>query len=77
MALEICRNEMIVIAFREEAKAKDRRLMMELLGENAPKDESEKEEEEAPVAVHFRAKPVPEHTKQPVFQNMVRDQQRR
>ena len=66
-----------MIAFREEAKARDRRLMMELLGENAPKDESGEEGEEAPAAVHFRAKPVPEHTRQPVFQNMVRDQGRR
>ena len=67
--------------FREEAKAKDRRIMMELLGENAPSKnvgvEDESDEEEPPAAVNFRAKPVPEHTRQPVFQNMVREQPKR
>ena len=72
--------------FREEAKAKDRRIMMELLGENAPSKidgaaaaavEDESDEEEPTAAVNFRAKPVPEHTRQPVFQNMVREQPKR
>ena len=70
--------------FREEAKAKDRRIMMELLGENAPSKnvgaaavEDESDEEDPPASVNFRAKPVPEHTRQPVFQNMVREQPKR
>ena len=66
--------------FREEAKARDRRIMMDLLGENAPKDDQEvdeSEEEPPPVTVNFRARPVPEHTRQPVFQNMVQEQPKR
>ena len=64
--------------FREEAKARDRRIMMEVLGnENVPPGDTESDEEDQPMATNFRAKPVPEHTNQPVFQNMVREQPKR
>ena len=44
-------------------------------GNDAPADDES--EEEAPAVMNFRAKPVPEHTNQPVFQNMVREQPKR
>ena len=51
---------------------------MEVLGnENVPPGDTESEEEDQPMATSFRAKPVPEHTNQPVFQNMVREQPKR
>ena len=52
---------------------------MEVLGnENVPPaGDTESDEEDQPMASNFRAKPVPEHTNQPVFQNMVREQPKR
>ena len=51
---------------------------MEVLGnENVPPGDTESDEEDQPMATNFRAKPVPEHTNQPVFQNMVREQPKR
>ena len=51
---------------------------MEVLGnENVPPADTESDEEDQPMATNFRARPVPEHTNQPVFQNMVREQPKR
>ena len=51
---------------------------MEVLGnENVPPGDTESDEADQPMATNFRAKPVPEHTSQPVFQNMVREQPKR
>ena len=48
---------------REEQKAKEKAILRTMLGEK-------KDEEETPVNT-FKAKPVPEHVKQPLFRQMV------
>ena len=61
------------MTIRENQKIKDRQILNQMIATNP--EEGDQEEEN--LLVNFKAKPVPKHVFQPVFQKMVENQPKR